>query len=113
MDTKKIRDKVTVLKVKARKFYDDHYEAVNVLIGGCIGAFLFGYWSGGKMVDYYQDGYSDGYETGHHEGHDSIMDELWSETVRGGGSFSQNFANKNDGRRIRVHAELLPEKHID
>lgn len=111
MDTKKIKEKVTVMKIKAKAFYDEHQEAISVLIGGCIGAFIFGYYAGGKIQEASTDGFDDGYGIGYQKGQDSVMDEIWSEAVRGGGTYSQRFTNKNDGRRIRIEAELLPEKH--
>lgn len=108
MDTKKIKEKAINLKTKVKKFYEEHGEAVNVMIGGCIGAFIFGYYAGGKI----QDSYEEGYDLGYQKGQDSVMDEMWSCAVRRGGSYSERFTNKNDGRRLRMNVELLPEKHI-
>ena len=112
MNIKTLKEKVADFKVRAKKVYNEHSEAINVLIGGCIGSFIFGLYAGNEIKKASVENFDDGFKIGYDRGQDSVMDEMWDAAVSHGGVYSEKFVNGRDGRRVGLTVELLPDKRF-
>ncbi len=112
MNIKTLKEKAANFKVKAKKVYNEHSEAISVLIGGSIGAFIFGLYAGNEIKKASIENFDDGFKIGYDRGQDSVMNEMWSAAVSRGGVYSEKFVNGRDGRRVGVTVELLPDRRF-